>query len=200
MFGLSGAHRTGKTTLAKAIAEKRGIPYFDASVTKIMREFGIDPVGHVTLDDRITAQEFLLKKFIDKVKAAPFNAISDRTPLDMVGYMLGEVTMHNTPVEFHQRIQDYVDACIALTQRHFDLVLIVRPLPEFKIEEGKPPFNRAYQSEVQFLIEGAAHQTEYLHFAQLESITLPERLADAEDAMDEHVRAVKEALTEYTRH
>jgi predicted ATPase len=178
IFGFSGASRTGKTTLAKLVADRMKIHYHDASVTKIMREFGIDPVSDVPLFQRLEAQELLLTKFMDAIKAAPRPAVCDRTPLDMIGYMLGEVTMHNLPVELHDRVQSYVDRCITETERHFDMVVAVRPLPHYKADPTKPPPNRAYQSAVQFLIEGACMNTDNLHSACMTFTDLEER-ADA---------------------
>jgi hypothetical protein len=176
MYGIAGAHRTGKTTLAKAIAEKLGIHYHDASVSKIMKECGIDGVRDVPLADRITLQEFILDKFIDAIKAAPRPAICDRTPLDMIGYMLGELTMHNTPVELHEQIQFYAERCLVETTLHFDTVLTLRPLPDYAVEAGKPPFNRAYQSMVQFIIEGACSQSDYLHAGVISATNFERRL------------------------
>jgi predicted ATPase len=156
MIGLSGAHRTGKTTLAKAISKEMGFHYHDASVTKIMRECGINGVADIPLIERIQVQNFILDRFCADVKKAPKRSICDRTPLDMIGYMLGEVTMHNTPADLHGPISNYVDRCLKATEQHFDLVLFVRPLPLFVVEEGKPPENKAYQTLVQYIIEGAS--------------------------------------------
>jgi len=157
-FGYAGAHRTGKTTLAKRVAEDLGMHFHDASVSKIMREAGIDAVGDVPMEQRIEAQEFLLRRFLQDLNKAPRPLISDRTPLDMIGYCLGEVTMHNTTPELGKRIDAYVKSCLEATKNYFDTIVILGPLPHYDVAPDKPPPNAAYQRLVQFLVEGAACQ------------------------------------------
>lgn len=156
MFGLSGSSRTGKTTLAKQIAEDLGIRYFDASVTKIMQGAGYNPVGALTIDERIDAQVKLLDTYTDAIHAVQEIFITDRTPLDFIGYMLGEVSMTNTTEDQGRRIDDYVRRCLDTTRKLFTCIAIVRPLPFYEAAEDKPKPNPAYQRHVQFIIEGAA--------------------------------------------
>lgn len=155
-FGFSGAHRTGKTTLAKQVAEDLKMQFLDGSVSKIMKEFGINAVGDIPLEQRIEAQEFLLKRYLDNLTKAPRPLITDRTPLDMIGYMLGEITMHNCSAEAGKKANAYVENCLDATLRHFDTVIIVGPLAGYTVDPKSPPPNEAYQRAVQFLIEGAA--------------------------------------------
>jgi hypothetical protein len=165
-YGLAGAHRTGKTTLAKLVAEDLKMTFHDASVSKIMREAGINAVGDVPLEARVEAQEFLLKRYLKDLQWAPRPMITDRTPLDMIGYMLGEITMHNTDVKLGARVQEYVDACLSAAVSHFDTIILLRPLPVYIQDPDKPPLNQAYQSLVQYIIEGAATVCEealYVH-------------------------------------
>ena len=163
-FGFAGAHRTGKTTLAKQVAEDMGYHFHDASVSKIMRAHGINAVGDIPLGERIAAQEFLLDKFLENLKSAPRPMITDRTPLDMIGYMLGEVTMHNTDIELGKRINAYAIKCLEATVNHFDTVIIVRPLKLYVVDPKSPPPNAAFQALVQFIIEGAARQVDDIIF------------------------------------
>lgn len=157
-FGLAGAHRTGKTTLAKQVAEDLGWSYHNGSVSAIMKEFGINAVGDIPLEQRIEAQEFLLDKYIQNLHWAPRPLITDRTPLDMIGYMLGEVTMHNTDPVLAARVDAYVVKCLEMSMAHFDTIVVLRPLAFYTIDPTSPPPNPAYQSAIQFLIEGAVCQ------------------------------------------
>ncbi len=159
-FGLAGAHRTGKTSLAKQVAEDLGYSYHNGSVTAIMKEFGINAVGDISIGQRIEAQEFLLNKYLENLFWAPRPMITDRTPLDMIGYMLGEITMHNTSPELGQRVHAYVEKCLEETTKHFDSVIILRPLSHYALDPTSPPPNRAYQDAVQYVIEGAARQVD----------------------------------------
>ncbi|CAN0470801.1 unnamed protein product, partial [Phaeothamnion confervicola] len=157
MIGFAGAHRSGKTTLARAAAQRLGRHFHDASVTRIMKEAGVDGVADLPIPQRIAAQEFLLKRFVAELAKAPRPAITDRTPLDMIAYTLGEVTMHNTDAATGRRIYAHVQHCLDETARHFETIFVVRPLPQFDADPSKPPDNQAYQWETQFLIEGAAN-------------------------------------------
>lgn len=153
-----GAHSTGKTTLAKALSAQLNLPYLDASVTKIMADAGFNGVGDLPLEQRIEAQEFLVEKHWEMTQAQKGMFITDRSPLDMIGYMLGEVTMHNCDSQFAQRIQRYVDRCLEVTNDTYSGLIICRPLPVYTVDDKRPPENTAYQSLVQFIIEGAARQ------------------------------------------
>jgi predicted ATPase len=159
-FALSGASGTGKTTLAKAISEIMGIPYHDASVTRIMNDMGIDPVSQFeSIEARIDAQERLLAHYIVELSQVPRPFITDRTPLDMAAYAMGEVTMLNTTQAQGARIAAYVQICKEKTKDLFDAVAILRPLPFYESKSTRPPPNAAYQQQTQTLIEGFISQT-----------------------------------------
>ena len=122
MFALIGAHRSGKTTTAKAVAERIGIHYHDAGVTRIMQEIGFNPVADLPIEDRLKAQKHLLMRYVEEIKAIKGAFITDRSPLDFIGYTLGEVTMHNTDLEVGNAIIDYIDACVRVANTHFDRI------------------------------------------------------------------------------
>lgn len=186
-FGFSGAHRCGKTTLARLVADDLGMHFHDASVSKIMREAGINAVGDVPPEQRIEAQEFLLRRFLSDLKKAPAPLLTDRTPLDMIGYCLGEVTMHNTTPEQGARINNYVDACINATITHFDTIIIVGPLKgAYTVDPKSPPPNLGYQRLVQMIIEGAAAQVSHTIGCELITTTdLTERRSYAVELLHE---------------
>jgi hypothetical protein len=158
MFGIAGAHRTGKTTLAKEVAALSGIPYHDASISQIARELGVSEVDNLPIAERVKVQEHILKRYLELLDQAPRPCITDRTPLDMIGYMLGEVTMHNTTPEEGELINGYVNQCLEATKTHFGAIMITRPFDSYKPDPKSPPPNLAYQRLVQFIIEGASDQ------------------------------------------
>jgi hypothetical protein len=158
-FGLCGASGTGKSTLAKEISETMGIPYHDASTTRIMKAAGFNPVNFTwSLDARLDAQEFLLKKFTEEVSRLPRPFITDRTPIDMLAYTLGELTMLNATPEQGSRAYRYASDCMETTVNLFSAVLVLRPLPSYEATDTRPPPNKAYQLQTQLLMEGAVHQ------------------------------------------
>ena len=157
MFGIMGAHRTGKTTLAKALSRKNGIYYFQCSTTEMMAQGGFNPVGILSPEERIEAQEWLLLRYLELAADVPRPFITDRTPLDMAAYTLAEVSMHNTSGELGERIDRYVKGCLMAAAGMFDTLMVARPLPSYDAQPDKPPPNPAFQAHIQILIEGMAY-------------------------------------------
>jgi AAA domain len=201
-FGFAGAHRTGKTTLAKLVAEDLGWHYHDASVSRIMKEAGINAVGDVPMEARIEAQEFLLQRYLQNLSKAPRPIITDRTPLDMVGYCLGEVTMHNTTPELGMRIDNYVHTCLCATLEYFDTVIVVGQLPtEYAVDPTKPPPNLGYQTLVQLLIEGAAVQINHsMYIEWLDASDLQERRNGSKEILMGRMAQLTEHAKQVSRH
>jgi nicotinamide riboside kinase len=200
-FGFAGAHRTGKTTLAKLVAEDLKMTFHDASVSKIMREAGINAVGNVPLEARVEAQEFLLRRYLKDLQWAPRPLVTDRTPLDMIGYMLGEITMHNTDAKLGARIQNYVEECLGATLVHFDTIIVVRPLTTYVEDPDKPPMNRAYQTLVQFIVEGAATTCEdavFVNHIDVEDLARRRELAN--DILSNRMTELAEQSKAVQRH
>jgi len=200
MFGFAGAHRTGKTTLAKAVAERLGIRYYDASVSRIMMEKQIHSVSDLPILQRIEAQEYLLQRHLEDIAKLPRPCITDRTPLDFIGYMLGEITMHNTPPEFHQRIGLYVDTCVAAVRMHYDTVILCRPLPVYEVDPTKPPENVAYQMKVQFLIEGASCCVKPTQVGTLKTVDFNERLESSVKLVASQLNDIAADRANYSLH
>lgn len=157
MFGLIGAHRTGKTTLARILAEKMGIYYFQVSTSEIMREGGFDAVSDMDLEERLDAQEFLLLRFLEMTEDIPKPFLSDRTPIDMAAYMLADINMHNATADQSERAARYAHSCLIATMGMFDALIVTRPLEWYDEAPDKPPYSPAYQMHIQTLIEGMAY-------------------------------------------
>src|SRR3569832_863688 len=62
LIGLCGAHRTGKTSLAKAYAKKHGIAFMETSVSAIFKELGLDPAASFDFKTRLDIQEVILER------------------------------------------------------------------------------------------------------------------------------------------
>lgn len=158
-FGIAGSHRTGKTTLARAVAKEMGFHFHETSTATVMRERGFDMVGDMSFARRLQAQEILLDHHLRMIAILPRPLVLDRTPLDMMAYLLAEVGMHTLDdPDLQRRVDAYVEACLHATRLHYDVVLAVRPLDDYAVEDGKPPMNEPYQHHVQFLIEGGLSQ------------------------------------------
>lgn len=161
LFGLTGSAGTGKTTLAKRVAEDLGIEYMPASVSETAKKHGFNSVGVLNLQDRIKLQEKLLEDHVEMVCRADRPLIVDRTPIDFVGYMMGELDMHShmrlTPEEIAW-VEDYKRLCLETTVKLYDYVFILSQLDSYEIKETRPADNRAYQTHTQLIMQGCTSE------------------------------------------
>lgn len=157
-IGFAGAHRSGKTTLAKAVAADYEIPYWAASITDIAKnDLGIDPVMPMTLRQRIGFQSKLLDAYAERLNKAPSMFVTDRTPIDIAAYALAEVGMH-TDEEASEAAALITEEAINMMPSVAHFVFLPRPLGTYEVDSTKPPPNRAYQWHVQYICEAVAIQ------------------------------------------
>lgn len=158
IYGITGAASTGKTTLAMQVADAMSLTFVKTSITESARRHGFDPVAPMDLHDRIELQHHLLSDMDNLIAHCARPAILDRTPLDMIGYMLGEVHMTSHQVLSTAqmlRIEDYVKSCIQMTVERFDHVFFVTRLPFYEEADTRPGANPAYQLHEEMLMLGA---------------------------------------------
>lgn len=153
-YGCSGPHRSGKSTVARSIAEKTGFAALPFDTTTIVGELGLSPVADHDLETRFRIQDHLLERFWEISQNTPRPFISDRTPLDMAAYMYGEVTMNNTSVELGQRIDNYAYRCLKAVRNTYLGIFVLCALDGYEVNSNKPPPNRGYQSEHHLLVLG----------------------------------------------
>lgn len=165
LYGLCGSSGTGKTTLAKAVAESLCIEFMPTSITASAKKHGFDAVGLMTTSQRIALQWCLLHDHLEMLEKAPRPLIVDRTPIDMLSYMLAEVDMFShmrlTPEQILD-IENYKEACLKATARFYDHVFVTCQLPTYEISSTRPAANRAYQTHSQLLMEGALYSIDGL--------------------------------------
>lgn len=198
--GLCGSHRCGKTTLARAFAEKRGIPFVETSVSAIWYSLGYDPAKEYDFATRLTVQEEILKR-VDAIyaKYAGLDFITDRTPLDMAAYTLGDAIGDRVPAECQDRLDAYVRACFDVTNKRFGLVLLVQPGIPLVDAPGKAAMNRGYIEHLNSLILGLTVDERLTshHYYMPRAITKhEERLGALESAVD---RAKSRVMAEFVQ-
>lgn len=154
-IALIGAHRTGKTSLARAYAEKRGVPFVETSVSAIWKELGLDPAVTYDFETRLMVQEKILER-IDAIygKWAGLDFITDRSPLDMAAYTLAEAIGDRVPQGCQEQLAKYVNACFEVTNRRFGMVFLIQPGIALVKEEGKGAMNSGYIEHLNSLIFG----------------------------------------------
>lgn len=142
MIGLSGAHRTGKTTLAMRFAQEQDIPFIRTSASEVYRQCGMDPAVDYPIGFRVSVQEAILHTFERQYAEAQKLSklwIADRTPIDLASYMLADIqraTVAEQPV-LANHINDYVQRCLKATNRWFGIVVLVQPGIATVNAEGK---------------------------------------------------------------
>jgi hypothetical protein len=201
LFGFAGAHRSGKTTLAKAVAETLGIHFHPFGISEKAKLMGYNSVSDLPIEERIKLQEALLDMHLDEVDDLPRPCITDRTPLDMIGYMMAEVTMHNTTEAMGDRIHKYMEQCLKATKTNFDMVIVTRPLPIFELDPKSPPPNLAYQWQHQLIVEGSAAQiSDTVEVHTLISTDFKSRMSATCDTVVMRLESIKDEVAAFTSH
>lgn len=153
-IGLTGSQRTGKSTLAKAYGLAENVPFLETGVSQVFRDMGLDPKVDYPLDVRIEIQRRILDALDRQYSAARGYFVTDRTPIDLMAYMLADVQRQNTTPEQAQQIAKYMKDCAAVTNAHFTTLVVVQPGIPVVEAEGKAPANVAYMEHIAALVMG----------------------------------------------
>jgi hypothetical protein len=151
-LGLCGAHRTGKTTLAIAISERLNIPFIRTTTSQVFADLGLDPAEPMDFQTRLFVQNHVLDAAEQIWQNAATNFISDRTPIDMIAYTLGDI-QGKTEVDF-DLLSQYINRCFASTNIFFQNLAIIQPGIPLVYEQGKAALNAAYIEHINVLVMG----------------------------------------------
>ncbi len=154
-IGLCGGHRTGKTTLAQAIALKLNQPFIKTDTSGVFQESGLDPAQPMDFATRLQIQHKILSaaELIWTEAAAQSELfVSDRTPIDMIAYTLGDI-QGVTKVNFTE-LEHYIEQCFTTTNKFFATLAIVQPGIPLVYEQGKAALNQAYIEHINILVMG----------------------------------------------
>jgi hypothetical protein len=150
-LGLCGGHRTGKTTLAQAIADRKNIPFVKTDTSAVFKKFDLDPSAAMDFDTRLMIQHQILAAAI-AIWEQESSFISDRTPIDMMAYTIGDI-QGKTAVNFDE-LADYLNLCFAATNKFFTKIAIIQPGIPLVYEVGKAALNQAYIEHINILVMG----------------------------------------------
>jgi hypothetical protein len=153
-MGLTGSHRTGKTTLVKTLSEINEAPIALSSASAVAEEMGIDLTKPLSFELRLAFQERLLTAYEQLYASYDCLFFADRTPLDLAAYLIADVPNDLTDESVIQRVGEYVERCMAVTEIFFCQVTMVQPGIEYVPEPGKPLPNSAYQEAINTIILG----------------------------------------------
>ena len=156
-LGLCGAHRTGKTTLAIALSSHLNIPFVRTTTSQVFAQLGLDPAEPMDFQTRLFVQNHVLDaaEQVWQNSATPF--VSDRTPIDMIAYTLGDI-QGKTEVDF-DLLRQYIDRCFASTNQFFQNLAIIQPGIPLVYEEGKAALNAAYIEHINILVIGLCNDS-----------------------------------------
>lgn len=156
-LGLCGAHRTGKTTLAIAISTDLNLPFVRTTTSQVFAQLGLDPAEPMDFKTRLFVQNHVLDaaEQVWQNSATPF--VSDRTPIDMIAYTLGDI-QGKTEVDF-DLLSQYIDRCFASTNQFFQNLAIIQPGIPLVYEEGKAALNAAYIEHINILVIGLCNDS-----------------------------------------
>lgn len=195
-IGLSGSHRTGKTTLARTFAEKNpGVNFVETRVVKIYHELGFDPKMMYPFEVRLEIQRRILDALVEQYKKGGLMFIADRTPLDLVAYTLADIVRDNYDGSQDEALSRYIDDCYDVTNTYFSMILVIQPGIEIVEAELKAPANFGYMEHINSLVIGLTtdRRLNAMHFALARDTTnLEARVA----AVGNVLRACRERVSQ----
>lgn len=154
MIGLVGAHRTGKTTLARKFSEKTGMPFVETSSSAVFKQMGYSPKVDYDFGTRLVIQNAILDDAVGKYREHTGMFVTDRTPLDMLAYTMADVQRENLTPEQTKQFVKYFHRCFEETNKRFMCLTLVQPGIEIVEEEGKAPANPSYMEHLNSLMLG----------------------------------------------
>lgn len=133
-IGFVGAQRVGKTTTARAVAEQLDLRFVQTDVGGVWKRLGLDPKVQYPIKQRIEIQEQIIDYLVQHLReeAAIGNFTTDRTPLDVLGYMEADI-LRDFPVEYNAQYFAFVQKCKSYHEEIFGTGLTVL------LQPGIPP-------------------------------------------------------------
>ncbi|MCP9494360.1 MAG: ATP-binding protein [Pyrinomonadaceae bacterium MAG19_C2-C3] len=180
-IGLAGSHRTGKSTLARVIAKRSGIPFIKTTTTEVFARLGLDPAAKMDFATRLNVQRRILRVYQETWQSAhlarqPF--ITDRTPVDLLAYTFADI--QGGTVVNDDELELYVADCFAVTNRFFKSLVLVQPGIPLIYAAGKAALNKAYIEHINTLIIGFCHHARLAVSVQV----LPREMTDLETRIE----------------
>jgi hypothetical protein len=202
MIGLIGGHRVGKTSLAKAYAEKNDAVFLETSVSAMFKDMGHDPAGTFDFATRLAIQEEILKRLDAVYAAQPVGqaVITDRTPIDLLGYTMAEAIGMTVSTALQDRFDRYVRDCFRVLNKRFATVVLVQPGIALVAAEGKAAMNKAYIEHLNSLMFGLMmdERTKCAHYyIRRAMLDFDDRVAALESAVGKAERLAHDSVGAY---
>ncbi|WP_323016375.1 AAA family ATPase [Castellaniella sp.] len=154
-FGLSGPHRSGKTTLAKAFAEHEDIPLVQTTASGVFARLGLSPSETLSFEKRITVQRHILDAFDAQWGAVAGGVfISDRTPIDMMAYTMVEIGQEPIGASNEAELTRYLKDCRNVLSMRFSTVVLLGSGIPIVDAPGKASLSRPFIDHLSMVIDG----------------------------------------------
>lgn len=200
----TGTHGSGKTTVAKAVAEGMGLPFYPSRASEIHERLGVKANANLDFADRLVVQGEILTAwsydFAD-ARISGKGGVFDRCPIDFAAYLSSEIP-RDLDAEVSTLAQHYIDHCVRLS-KYLPLILFTRPLTSRLADrgDGKPNVdNVAYSDQIDRIIRGIIYEYDG-NVVVLKPGTVEHRVASVRSALEsdfarkcEEVAALKEPM------
>jgi len=153
-IGLCGAHRVGKSTLARLYSEVNDVPFVASSVSAIALRYDFDMDHHRRDAPAFREMQEVILDTMEKSFRDHEVFIADRCPLDAAAYLVADMQANTGSPAFQEGVLQYIDRAVRLTNELFDAVILVPPGISFEPMDGKPGANLAYQEHHHLLVRG----------------------------------------------
>jgi hypothetical protein len=196
MIGLAGAHRTGKTSLARESTRALGLPFAETSISDVFFALGMDPAEPMDFKTRFMVQSVILKTCIEKWSGYKGAFLSDRTPIDMLAYTMADIQGKTLDKTGEHLMAKYFADCINATNRHFGSILLVQPGIPIVPAPGKAALSRGYIEHLNTVIAGLLVRKDIntqVSFIRRETLDMQSRV---KCVLNEHSRMIKTGVQE----
>lgn len=154
MMGLAGAHRTGKTSMAREAARVMELPFAETSVSAVFHSMGLDPAEPMDFQTRLLVQNVILKVLCENWAGYKGAFLSDRTPIDLLAYTMADVQGVTLDTTTEVLMASYARACIEAANKHFGLIMLIQPGIPIVPAPGKAALSRGYMEHLNTLMAG----------------------------------------------
>ncbi len=174
-IGICGTHRTGKTTLAKKLSEKLGIPFVPSNVADIFKSLGLDPHEQYDFKTTMDNQRSILNHCLEKwIKHSDVSFVTDRTPIDLIGYMMC-VNYKALPCLDASEYIRYIEYCSKMRHLLFDNIICLQP--GITLSDDQTEDITCHREKVQAnIIDVCIKDTEHLLIIDQTNISLKKRV------------------------
>lgn len=164
--GISGIHRSGKTSLAKGelapnndkflLHGFKSLNYVDLKTANLADSLGLVSAKHMSVEDRMLFQDALFKQYLYLLSRRKDQWCTDRTFLDLIAYTLSDPNVEKVDAKW---LEGYVKKCVTAQRnlyRHTYLLLTQIPHVE-ETDKFIGVQNLAYNTKYQAIILGIAN-------------------------------------------